>query len=76
MYLPCRLSKGRVIFSAPEAKAKMHYCDQALSVVRLSILNLSYFRFLLKNRLADINKLGRKQELNVFYQVFISGRWV
>ena len=40
-----------VFFSAPEPKAQVHYCNQALSVVRLSVVvNFSHFRLLLWNR--------------------------
>ena len=41
-----------IVFSAPEPKAQVHYCDHALSVVRrpsvrLSVVNFSHFRLLL-----------------------------
>ena len=36
-----------LIFSAPEPKAHVHYCDHALSVVRPSVVNFSHFRLLL-----------------------------
>ena len=36
-----------LFFSAPEPKAQVHYCDHALSVVRLSVVNFSHFRLLL-----------------------------
>ena len=42
-----------MIFSAPEPKAQVHYCDHVLSVVRLSsvrrpsVVNFSHFRLLL-----------------------------
>ena len=46
------------IFSAPEPKAQVHYCDHALSVVRrpsasLSVVNFSHFRLHLWNRWTD-----------------------
>ena len=31
---------GRYLFSAPEPKAQVHYCDHALSVVRPSVVCL------------------------------------
>ena len=56
-----------VVFSAPEPKAQVHYCDHALSVVRrpsvrrpsvvrLSVVNFSHFRLLLWNRWTEFNK--------------------
>ena len=48
------------IFSAPEPKAQVHYCDQALSVVRPSVrpsvVNFSHFRLLLWNRWTEFNE--------------------
>ena len=32
---------GKPFFSAPEPKAQVHYCDHALSVVRLSVVRPS-----------------------------------
>ena len=46
--LPVKFRHSRV-FSAPEPKAQVHYCDHALSVVRPSV-NFSHFRLLLWNR--------------------------
>ena len=47
------------LFSAPESKAQVHYCDHALSVVRLSVcpsvVNFSHFRLLLWNRWKEFN---------------------
>ena len=51
------------VFSAPEPKAQVHYCDHALSVVRPSsvrrpsvVVNFSYFRLLLWNRWTEFNE--------------------
>ena len=56
----------RWLFSAPEPKAQVHYCDHALSVVRRpsvclsvcrpSVVNFSHFRLLLWNRLTEFNE--------------------
>ena len=46
-----------MVFSAPEPKAQVHYCDHALSVVRRpSVVNFSHFRLLLWNRLTEFNE--------------------
>ena len=51
------------IFSAPEPKAQVHYCDHALSVVCPSsvrrpsvVVNFSHFRLLLWNRWTEFNE--------------------
>ena len=45
------------IFSAPEPKAQVHYCDHALSVVRpSSVVNFSHFRLLLWNHWTEFNE--------------------
>ena len=51
----------RILLSAPEPKAQVHYCDHALSVVRpsvcpSSVVNFSHFRLLLLNRWTEFNK--------------------
>ena len=46
---------GWDLFSAPEPKAQVHYCDHALSVVRPS-LNFSHFQFLLWNHWTEFNE--------------------
>ena len=56
--------KGQVgLFSAPEPKAQVHYCDHALSVVRRpsvvrpsSVVNFSHFRLLLRNPWTEFNE--------------------
>ena len=61
-----------VVFSAPEPKAQVHYCDHVLSVVRrLSsvrpssvVVNFSHFRLLLWNRWTEFDETlqdGRSQ---------------
>ena len=57
------------IFSAPEPKAQVHYCDHALSAIHPSLtFHISNF-----SETAERNstKLDRKQDLNVFYQVCV-----
>ena len=45
------------IFSAPEPKAQVHYCDHALSVVcPSSVVNFSHFRLLLWNHWTEFNE--------------------
>ena len=69
-----------VIFSAPEPKAQVHYCDHALSVVRPSVrpsvvrpssLTFHIFDFFSETTERNLTKLDRKQDLNVFYQVCV-----
>ena len=49
-----------MIFSAPEPKAQVHYCDHALSVVRpsvcLSVVNFPHFQLLLWNRWTEFKE--------------------
>ena len=58
------------IFSAPEPKVQMHYCDHALSVVRPS-LTFHIFDFSSETAERNSTKLDRKQDLNVLYQVCV-----
>ena len=69
-------------FSAPEPKAQVHYCDHALSVVRLSSVrgpsvvrpsSLTFHIFDFSSETAEQNstKLDRKQDLNVLYKVCV-----
>ena len=51
----CILVKSK-LFSAPEPKAQVHYCDHALSVVRPSVVNFSHFRLLLWNGWMEFNE--------------------
>ena len=67
-----------LIFSAPEPKAQVHYCDHALSVVRLSVclsvcpsLTFHIFDFFSETAERNLTKLDRKQDLNVLYQVCV-----
>ena len=69
------------VFSAPEPKAQVHYCDHALfvvrrpSVVRPSVvrpsLTFHIFGFSSETTKQNSTKLDRKQELNVLYQVCV-----
>ena len=59
-----------VVFSAPETKAQVHYCDHALSVVRPS-LTFHIFNFSSETTERNSTKLHRKQDLNVLYQVCV-----
>ena len=56
---PCKYSSItsiHMLFSAPEPQAQVHYCNRALSVFRLSVINFSHFRPLLWNRWTEFNK--------------------
>ena len=62
---PCILNW--LVFSAPEPKAQVHYCDHALSVVRPSsvrrpsvVVNFSHFRLLLWNHWMDFDETLQK----------------
>ena len=65
------------IFSAPEPKAQVHYCDHALSVVRRpsvvrpSSLTFHIFDFSSKTTEQNSMKLYRKVDLNVLYHVCV-----
>ena len=66
------------VFSAPEPKAQVHYCDHTLSVVRrmsvvrrLSVVNFHIFDFSSETTEQNSTKLDRKQDLNVLYQVCV-----
>ena len=50
------IGQGHRLFSAPEPKAQVHYCDHALSVVRPSVVNFSHFRLLLWNHWTEFNE--------------------
>ena len=71
---------NNTIFSAPEPKAQMHYCDHALSVVRPSSvrpsvrpssLTFHIFDFSSETTERNLTKLYRKVDLNVLYQVCV-----
>ena len=68
---------GWRLFSAPEPKAQVHYCDHALSVARpyvvrrLSSLTFHIFNFSSETTEQNSTKLDRKQYLNVLYQTFV-----
>ena len=54
------------LFSAPEPKAQVHYCDHASSVV-----NFLHFRLLLWNRWTEFNETREEARFNVLYQVCV-----
>ena len=68
-----------MVFSAPEPKAQVHYCDHTLSVVRPSVVrpsvvrpsvvNFHIFNFSSETAKENSTKLVSKQDLNVIYQV-------
>ena len=45
-----------ILFSVPEPKSQVHYCDHALSVVRPSVVHFSHFLLLLWNRWTEFNE--------------------
>ena len=64
------------IFSAPEPKAQVHYCDHTLSVVRPSVrrpsvVNFHIFDFSSETTKQNSTKVDMKQDLNVLYQVCV-----
>ena len=69
------LSMRSFVFSAPEPKAQVHYCDHVLSVRRPSVVRLSSLTFHIFDfsETAKLNstKLDRKQDLNVLYKVCV-----
>ena len=65
-----------MLFSAPEPKAQVHYCDHTLSVVRPSVrrpsvVNFHIFDFSSETVKQNSTKLYMKQDLNVLYQVCV-----
>ena len=65
-----------IVFSAPEPKAQVHYCDHALSVVRRpsvrpSSLTFHIFDFSSETTERNLTQLYRKVDLNVLYQVCV-----
>ena len=58
-------------FSASEPKAQVYYCDHALSVVRLSSLTFHIFDFFSETAEQGSMKLDRKEDINVYYQVWV-----
>ena len=75
MYCRSIFQLRRSLFSAPEPKAQVHYCDHALSVVRPSVvrpsLTFHIFNFSFETTERNSTKLDRKQDLNVLYQVCV-----
>ena len=77
---PCEHDKEQMnecIFSAPEPKAQVHYCDHTLSIVRRpsvrrpSVVNFHIFYFSSETAKQNSTKLVSKQDLNVLYQVCV-----
>ena len=67
---PWNFTLNNVFFSAPEPKAQVHYCDHALSVVRLSVCpSLTFHIFDFFSETAEQN--STKQDLNVLYKVCV-----
>ena len=52
-------------------RLKVHCCDHALSVRRLSSLTFNTFDFFSETAKRNSTKLDKKQDLNVLYQVFV-----
>ena len=69
----CTKSPGLRLFSASELKAQVHYCDHASSVVRPWSLTFHIFEFYSETAERNSMKLHRKRNLNVLYQVCVSG---
>ena len=71
----CLNLKWKSLFSAPEPKAQVHYCDHVLSVVRRPSVrpSLTFHIFDFSSETAERNstKLYRKQDLNLLYQVCV-----
>ena len=59
------------VFSAPEPKAHVHYCDHVLSVVRPSSLTFHIFDFSSETAEQNLTKLYRKVDLYILYQVCV-----
>ena len=54
------------MLSAPEVKAKVHYCDHALPIV-----NFHIFDFTSETVEQNSMKFYMKQDLNILYQVCV-----
>ena len=63
------------IFSAPETKAQVHYCDHALSVVRPSSLTFHTLDFSSETTEWNSTKHDRRQDLIVLYQACVFPGW-
>ena len=61
-----------MIFSAPEPKAQVHYCDHTLSVFRRpSVVNFHIFDFSSETTKQNLKEVDKKQDLNVLYQLCV-----
>ena len=64
---PCLfIYRSDVMLSAPEVKAKVHYCDHALPIV-----NFHIFDFTSETVIQNSMKFYMKQDLNILYQVCV-----
>ena len=64
---PCLfIYRSDVMLSAPEVKAKVHYCDHALPIV-----NFHIFDFTSETVEQNSMKFYMKQDLNILYQVCV-----
>ena len=52
--------RGHLVFSTPEPKAQVHYCDQALSVRPSVVVNFSHFQLLLWNHWTEFNEIWQE----------------
>ena len=74
-----RKGKNKNIFSAPQPKAQVHYCDHAssvcLSVRPSSVVNFSHFRLLLWNCWMEFNETWQEaRSQHPLPSLFFSGR--
>ena len=60
-----------LVFSEPELKAQVHYCDHPLSVFHPSSLTFYIFYFFSETAERKSTELDRKQDLNVLCQVCV-----
>ena len=67
------LHKLLTIYSAPEQKTLLQYCDHTLSVI---IVNFHIFDFFSESTEWILVKLVRKQELNILHHVCVLGLYV
>ena len=61
---------GFYFFSAPEPKAQVHYCNHALSFLRL-LFTFHILDIFSETAERNSTKLDRKQDLNVLHQVCV-----
>ena len=72
--LETNISVNLNLFSAPELKAHVHYCDHASSV-HPSVVNFSHFQLLLWNRWMEFNETWQEdQDINFHTKSCYSGQ--